>query len=175
MYFTHSFTAGVSTYDFGKYFYTVVYVPAEVTADLPLDEYPRLRVEAEVDEQPIEGALTPDRLGSAQTNHLVGTLGAVGTRVWYLMVPRRILQKIGKAIGDDVEVHLRMADQDAVDVPPALADRLAESIPLSDAWSDLTPGKQRAYAHRVASAKRAPTIEKRLLELEHELLGDSSD
>lgn len=174
MFFTHTFTAPVATYDFGRYAYTVVYIPAEVTDELPMAEYPRLRVDAEVDDVPTEGALMPDRLGSAQTAHLVGTIGPEGMRVWYLMVPKRILDQIGKGLGDEVEVRLRAGDQEAVDIPAALEAAFAQDAPLKRAWDALTPGKQRFLAHRVATAKREETIRKRISELKQQLMGSGS-
>lgn len=172
MYFTHTFTAPVAIYDYGKYFYTVVYVPAAITDELPTDTYPRLRVDAEIDDVPLEGTLMPDRIGSAQTQHLVDLLGPQGQRVWYLMAPKKLLQTIDKRIGDEVEVRLRVADQNAVTIPEALADYLAQHAEIEAAWSRLTPGKQRGYAHRIASAKTRPTIERRLSQLAEDLLGD---
>ncbi len=171
MYFSHSFTAPIGIYDFGKYFYTVVYIPNDVTNDLPMKQHPRLRVEAEIDSVPVEGTLMPDQLGSAQTKHLVGTLGPEGQRLWYLMTPRKLLKSIGKAIGDDVDVRLRMADQDAVAVPEALAVFLSENGDVAAVWDSLTPGKRRGYAHQIATAKTFPTIKRRLQKLANELLG----
>ncbi len=140
MFFMHSFTAEVSTYDFGKYFYTVAYAPKDVTDDLPMEQYPRLRVDTEIDDMPPEGALMPDRLGSAQTAHLVDVPGPEGQRVWSQMVPRGILDQIEKPLGAEVEVRLRIGDQDAADIPPALELSLRADVELRDARARLPPG-----------------------------------
>jgi len=95
------FKATLNKYDFGKYFYTVVYFPQSVLDTLPLELYPRLRVEAELDGVFVEDALMPDRVGSAQTRHLLGASALErewreGQRVWYLTVSKQVLKSIAR-------------------------------------------------------------------------------
>jgi hypothetical protein len=168
--FTHQFTTPVDMYDFGKYFYTVVYLPQDIADTLPLQQYPRLRVDAEIDGHPVQGALIPDTLGSPQTKHLLARPSAERRRIWYLMVSKKILTRVAKSLGDEVHVQFSIADQNSVEVPGALQDMLEENPRLQEIWQKLTPGKQRGFAHTVRSAKTEKTRLKRLEALEIMLL-----
>ena len=139
----HEFTAEIAAYDFGKYAYHVVWLPAE---------HPRLRVEAEIDGRPHAGAFCPARGG------------------WYLLLSKKVLKALGRALGERVHVRFRVADQDAVDVPIELAFALEANGRARTAWDAATPGKQRGWAYRVGSAKRAETRERRVEGVIDELL-----
>ncbi|MFO6448473.1 YdeI/OmpD-associated family protein [Erythrobacter sp. NE805] len=156
MYFPHSFTAEVVHHDVGseRYRYTVIFVPHEVKADLPLDQYPKLRITGEVDDHPIEAALTPVR-----GEH-------------YILLSKKLLAAIGKRLGDAVELRFRIADQDAVEVPERLAEALARDPGMRALWEAATPGKQRALAYMVASAKRAETRDERIAKVAAVLRGE---
>jgi hypothetical protein len=146
MYFPHSFIAEIVQHDVGseRYRYTVIFVPEPVKAELPLAEYPKLRISGEVDDHPIEAALTPVR-----GEH-------------YILLSKKLLAALGKRIGDEVELRFRIADQDAVEVPERLANALARDPQMRALWQATTPGKQRALAYMVASAKRAGTQDQRV-------------
>ncbi len=131
----------------GTLYYTVVRLPQSLTPHLPFDRYPRLRIEGEIDGFSIEGALMP-----ADGGH-------------YLMTPRKLLKRLRKEIGEEVVVRFGVADQDAVHVPPELADALGDAPDLAEVWAAWTPGKRRGYAHRVASAKAPATKAKRVAEI----------
>ncbi len=148
-FFEHEFDAPVAHHDVGsdKYRYTVVYVPDSVAAALPLDEYPRLRVNAEIDDYPLDAALTPVR------------------GVWYIMLSKKTLSAIERRVGDIVTVRFRVADQDAVDMPDALLAALRGDARMQPLWDALTPGKKRSLAHRVGSAKSPETQARRIAEV----------
>ena len=171
MYYSHEFGAAVSKYDFGKYCYTVLYVPEEIIRTLPVDRYPRLRVEIEVDDYPLEVALMPDRIGSNQTTHLIGNAGPLGMRIWYINLSKKVLKEIGKTLDEPVSVRLVVADQDAVRIPESLYDFLTSNPDLMEIWTGLTPGKRRSYAHLIESAKTRQTVERRPAELSSDLAG----
>ncbi|MFN4038911.1 MAG: YdeI/OmpD-associated family protein [Erythrobacter sp.] len=156
MYFPHAFTAEIVQHEVGseRYRYTVIFVPDEVKADLPLAEYPKLRISGEVDDHPIEAALTPVR-----GEH-------------YILLSKQLLNIIGKGLGEEVELRFRIADQDAVGVPERLADALARDAAMRALWQGATPGKQRALAYMVASAKRAATQEQRIEKVAAVLRGE---
>ncbi|MEO1593160.1 MAG: YdeI/OmpD-associated family protein [Cyanobacteria bacterium J06632_22] len=141
------FEGPVEYHDFGRMGYTVVYLPEAIRQQLPLDKYPRLRVDAEVNEQPIDGALQP------------------GQGKYYLMLSKRLLKAAGLTLGDTATVNFRLADQDAVTIPEELQTALAGNPDAKTAWDALTPGKRRGLAHRVASARTAPTRFKRVAEV----------
>jgi len=130
-----------------KLFYQVVLLPEELEAQLPFDRYPRLRIDAELNGVPTQGALMP-----ADGRH-------------YLMVSKRLQKQIKAQLGDVVDVRFSVADQDAVEVPVELAEALGELPDLKEIWDAWTPGKRRGFAHRVASAKQASTRTKRVAEV----------
>jgi Bacteriocin-protection, YdeI or OmpD-Associated len=168
--YTNGFAAVVDKYDFGKYFYTVVYFPRAITDELPLDQYPRLRLEAEIDGLSVDGALMPDKVGSAQTKHLLDAGLPEGQKIWYYIVSKKVLQKIGKSLGNEVTVYFRIAQQDAVDVPGALTELLERNERLREKWQALSAGKRRGLVHGLNTAKTSATRTKRLEQIEIALL-----
>ena len=146
--YPHAFEGEVTRHELGRYAYTVLRLPPGIAASLPFDAHPRLRVEGEIADHAFEAAWQPDGAGGR-----------------YLIVPRALLKEAGLSVGDEVECRFRIADQAAVDVPPALAGALAEDDTLREQWDALTPGLRRAFAHRVATAKRETTVAKRVEEV----------
>lgn len=140
-YFDHGFEGPICWHDVGsdKYRYTVVYLPDEIAAQLPLKQHPRLRVAGEIAEMPFNGAWQPAK------------------GVWYLMVPKIIMAQAGLAVGDSVEVRFSVADQDYVEMPEELTLLLKQDKAFAERWKVLTPGKQRGYAYLVSSAKQSAT------------------
>ena len=150
--FAYEFTGRVAKHSFGPWGYTVVFLPPELAAQLPLDENPRLRVRGEMDEYPFYGAWQP-------------TGGQ-----WYLMINKSVLKQGGYALGDWINVRFNIDDQDAVDLPEALVEALKKDRKLKNVWDQLTPGKKRGLAYQVSTAKTAATIEKRIQKLKETLL-----
>ena len=149
MSYPFQFEGRIAYHDVGseKYAYTVVFLPDDLAAELPLKEYPRLRVTGEVRDYSIEASLTPVR------------------GRWYILLSKKLLHAIGASVGDEVEVRFEIGDQDAVDVPASLKDALARNRKMRALWDKQTPGKQRGLAYRVAAAKTAATQEKRIAEV----------
>lgn len=147
MFYPYELKAEIEALDFGRFFYEVVWLTEDLATALPLDDYPRLRVAGEIAGMDFNGACMPS-----------------GGR-HYLMVPKAIRVKQGLGLGDVITLRFGVDDQDRVDVPPELADGLAEHEEVAEMWAALTPGKQRGFAHRVASAKTAPTRAKRVDEV----------
>lgn len=146
-YFTHHFTATVTLHPVGHYHYTVVYLPGDIARELPFEDSPRLRVEADVGGLAVNGAWQP----------------ANGR--WYLMLPKSGLRQAGLAVGHSTEVAFRLLPQDQVDLPAELAHLLEQDPAFATAWKAFTPGQQRGLAHRLASAKKAETRVARLAEV----------
>ena len=146
-FYSFGFEAVVDTLDYEKYLYSVIYLPAEIAARLPLTVHPRLRVEGEINEYPFSGAFIP----SSQGHHLI--LGAAR------------LTAMGLKVGMPVELRFNIADQDGVDVPDELLAALFADKAAKQAWEALTPGKQRGLAYFVGSAKTEATREKRAQEI----------
>jgi hypothetical protein len=143
----HSFSATVSPLKSSACNFTVVFLPKELEAQLPLDKHPRLRVDAVVAGKPMSAALQP-----------------TGGR-WFLMLSRRALKERGLAPGDTVDVRFTVADQAAVDVPPELQAALDADPHALAEWEKLTPGKRRGHAWHVSSAKMPATRERRAAEV----------
>ncbi|MEM9012220.1 MAG: YdeI/OmpD-associated family protein [Pseudomonadota bacterium] len=130
-----------------KIWYKVVFLPGEVGRQLPLRQYPRLRVEGEIADIPVANAFIP-----------------AGDGRHYLIVAPEVLQGALLKPGDTVTVRFRIADQDHVEVPPALARAIATDAPVRLIWDGLPPGRRRMLAQHVAGAKTAPTGERRVVE-----------
>lgn len=168
-FYPFSFDAAISTYDVGskRYVYTVLWLPEALHDRLPLDAHPRLRVEGEMNEVPFESALMPVPGSAAPGGE------STSERRWYLLLSDRRLRAMAKAVdreaplrdGDTVQVMFRIAEQNAVDLPPALAMALAQNQAMQARWDELTPGRQRGLSHRVATAKRPDTQQRRVNEV----------
>lgn len=150
--YEYRFEAKVEKYDFGKYYYTIVWLPEEIATKLPFEKYPKLRIEAKVDGILLEGALMPD------------------SGRWYLMVNKKILKRINKGLGDQIRIEFNIADQDYVFIPRGLSTALEEDLNFKQAWEKLTPGKKRGYAYLVSKAKSPEAIEKRISEIKEYIL-----
>ena len=149
-YFTHAFEAEIERFGVGKVrqvFYKVLFLPPGLEAELPFNEYPRLRVEGEIAEMSLRCAFIP-----------------AGDGRRYVIVPPDLCKNTGVDLGDVVEFRFRVDDQDFVDVPAPLEEAIQAAPALADIWSNLTAGKKRMFAHHVGSAKSEKTIAKRVAE-----------
>lgn len=147
IYLPHEFSGEIAHYDLGTYRYTVVFLPPDIAAALPLAEHPRLRISGELNDAPMSGAWQPSR------------------GRWYLMLSKPLLRAAGVAVGDRADVRFRLEDQDAVDTPALLERALDADSRAKTRWDELTPGKQRGLAQRVASPKSSATAARRLGEV----------
>ncbi|MFK7802913.1 MAG: YdeI/OmpD-associated family protein [Anaerolineae bacterium] len=127
----------------GELFYNVLYLPDALINTLPLDQYPRLRIEGEMHEQPFEGAVQPDKEKK------------------YLLISQKFLSQHKLKLGDSVEVRFNIANQDHVNLPAELEQALHDNEKAFKLWSRFTPGKKRGFATSVLSAKQPATREKR--------------
>lgn len=137
--FPYTFEADVVYHHLGTYRYTVVFLPEGLREILPLSEFPRLRIEGELNRKPFEGAWQPSR------------------GRWYLMLGKRLLRQARLEVGDRATVAFRVVDQSTVEVPRELQFALDANSQALAAWQAMTPGKQRGLAHKVASAVRPET------------------
>ena len=153
MFYPYGFETRIAHHDLGTYRYTVVWLDADIAAELPFEGQSRLRIAGEVAEVPIEGAWQPSR------------------GRWYLMLGKPLLKAAGKGVGDAVEVRFRLAPPDDLVLPEAL-ERALDADPQARAAFELqTLGKRRALAHRVGSAKGAATVARRVTEILDALAG----
>lgn len=141
------FTATITKRDFGRMYYTVVFAPKKTERELDLANRPRLRIKGTIAGLPFAGAFQPN--GGE----------------WYLILSKRFLNEAEVGIGDRVTAEFEIADQDEVIVPEELIAELRRRAEVLEAWESLTAGRRRGLAHRVASARRAETRERRILEV----------
>lgn len=146
-FYPHEFEATIEHHHVGTYIYTVVFLDSTLHDRLPLEEHPRLRVSGEVRDIPFEGAWQPVR------------------GRWFLMLSKQLMRDGEFEIGDRVAVRFQIEDQSSVDVPEELLRAIRTKKSYMAAWMKLTPGKQRGFAYRVASAKMRATRSKRVAEV----------
>ena len=141
----HVFEGEIIPIELGKSTYTVLPLPDQI-ADVLQAEGAR-RVEGEINDHPVNLALTK----APVIDHI------------FLWTGKSLLDEIGIAPGEPVDVRLRKAD-DSVETPEdvMLALRQADA---TAAWEALTPGKKRGLLHHVNIAKRAETRAKRITKL----------
>ena len=142
------FEANIKSYDFNRYIYAAIYLPAKIRDQLALSKSPRLRIEGSIAGYPFQGACQP-----------------AGNKRWYLMLSKKFLKTSQLSLGDRVHVELQVADQDAVGVPKELRMALESDDRAQEIWNGLTAGKRRGFAYRVSSAKRVETRERRVAEV----------
>ncbi|ROU02720.1 YdeI/OmpD-associated family protein [Histidinibacterium lentulum] len=126
--------------------YTVLPLPEEVARALA-DAGAR-RVEGEIADHPVNLALSR----APVTPHT------------FLWTGKSLLDALGVAPGEVVEVRLRPAPDDAVDLPDDVAAAL-RAAGRTAAWEALTPGRRRAALYTIATAKRADTRARRIAAL----------
>lgn len=130
--------------EWGKATYTVLSIPPEVVDALGKTK----RVEGEINDHPVNLALTKAPVID-------------GVFVW---AGKSLLREIGIEPGEQIEIRLRAAPNDLVEVPADVVNAL-RSAGVTDKWDSLTSGKQRGMLYQVTSAKRAETRVKRIAKL----------
>ncbi|MEM9413469.1 MAG: YdeI/OmpD-associated family protein, partial [Planctomycetota bacterium] len=115
---------------------------------LALKQNPRLRITGSIAGIPYEGAFQPTK-----------------DKSYYLILSKKFCQSGRISLGDNVLVQFEIADQDAVNVPPPLQHAINANDRARKIWESISAGKKRGFAYRVASAKRAETIENRIEEV----------
>lgn len=146
------FTGRIETLDWGTSTYTILRLPGEVAARLAAER--ARRVEGEMNEVPVN--LAPTRAPVLEET--------------FLWAGRSLLDRIGLAPGDEVEVRLRKAPDDEVEVPEDLAAAL-RAAGASHLWEALTPGKRRGMIYQIGTAKTQATRDRRIAKLVGDLGG----
>ena len=141
-----SFTGRITPIEWGKSTYTVLSIPDDIADELRL--LGAKRVDVELNDHPFNMALT-------KSPAISGT---------FIYTGKTILRAAEISPGQEVDVRLRKADPDLVDVPNDVVSAIRSNA-LSDAWSKLTPGKKRGLLHTVETTKRAETRAKRIAQL----------
>ncbi|MGR3542511.1 MAG: YdeI/OmpD-associated family protein [Hasllibacter sp.] len=130
----------------GRSIYTILPLPPEVAAALG----PATRVEGEIGEHPVN-------LGVARADPAVRE----GPFLW---TGKAFPKAVGIAPGERLEVRLRPADPDRVELPEDVTAALCAAGRMGD-WDALTPGRRRGLLAPVARAVRPATRAARIARL----------
>jgi Bacteriocin-protection, YdeI or OmpD-Associated len=145
-----TFDGRVEPLTWGRATYTILRLPDEVALALGRCR----RVEGEIAEHPVNLALSRAPV-------------VEGVFLW---TGSSLLDRIGISPGKPVEVRLRPAPDDRVDVDPDIAAALRSGAAAA-AWEALTPGKRRGMLYQIATARTDATRQKRIAKLVADLSG----
>ncbi|MEL7211542.1 MAG: YdeI/OmpD-associated family protein [Pseudomonadota bacterium] len=141
-----SFEGRIIPMIWGENTYTVLPLPDDIAATLQAQN--AKRVEGEINDHPINLALTK-----------APVIDGI-----FLYTGKSLLDRIGVSPDEPLEIRLRPAPADQVDVPDDVATALRAADMTTD-WDSLSPGKRRGVLHQITSAKRAETREKRIAKM----------
>jgi hypothetical protein len=139
-----TFEARFEPLTWGRATYTILRLPDRVVTALGKCR----RVEGEIAEHPVNLALSKAPV-------------VEGVFLW---TGSSLLDRIAIAPGELIEVRLRPAPDDRVDLDPDIEAALRAGG-VSAAWEALTPGKRRGLLYQVATAKTDQTRQKRIAAL----------
>lgn len=143
-----TFEGRVEPLTWGRSTYTILRLPEDATLALGTTR----RVEGEIAEHPVNLALSRAPV-------------VEGVFLW---TGQSLLDRIGIQPGEPVEVRLRPAPDDRVDLDPDIEAALIAGGVLTN-WESLTPGKRRGLLYQIATAKTEPTRQKRIQRLVKDL------
>lgn len=143
-----AFEGRVEPLTWGRATYTILRLPDDVLRSLGKTR----RVEGEIAEHPVNLALSRAPV-------------VEGVFLW---TGQSLLDRIGIQPGEPVEVRLRPAPDDRVDLDPDIEAALRAGGVMA-AWEALTPGKRRGLLYQVATARTEPTRLKRIQRLVDDL------
>ncbi len=126
---------------------TLVFLPKKIVSQLDFGKSKRLRIDGEINGIRIECGLMPNK------------------GKWCFMVSKKLQKQCGISPGDTVSVNFDIADSEVVDVPKELQFALEANDSALSVWKTWTAGKRRAQCHRVSSAKKVETRERRAEEV----------
>ncbi len=139
-----TFEGRVEPLAWGRSTYTILRLPEDVVVSLAKCR----RVEGEIADHPVNLALSR----------------APVVEGMFLWAGQSLLDRIGIAPGEPVEVRLRPAPDDRVDLDPDIEAALRSGGVL-DRWEALTPGKRRGLLYQIATAKTEKTRLTRIAKL----------
>jgi hypothetical protein len=149
-----AFTGHIETLEWGTSTYTIIRLPAEVASRLAAQG--AKRVEGEINEHPVN-------LAPTQAPVIEET---------FLWTGKSLLDRVGLAPGDMVEVRLRKASDDEVELPGDVAAAL-RAAGASALWEALTPGRRRGLLYQIGTAKTQATRDRRIAKLIGEIGGEA--
>lgn len=141
-----SFEGSIEPLEWGRSVYTILRVPGDIAEMLAAQG--AKRVEGEINDQPMNMALSR----------------APAVEGVFLWTGKSVMRQLGTQPGELLEVRLRKAPEDYVEVPEDVMAALREAE-LVEVWEAITPGKRRGLLYSVNSAKRAATRASRIAKL----------
>jgi Bacteriocin-protection, YdeI or OmpD-Associated/Domain of unknown function (DUF1905) len=141
-----TFEAFVVAMPWGKATYTVIRIPSDIAASL--ENAGAKRVEGEINEHPVNLAISKAPVFE-------------GLFFW---AGKSLLNRLSVYPGQQLEIRIRPAQNDRVDLPDDVAFELRMQGVL-DRWEALTPGKRRGFLYKIDTARTGSTRSKRLSEL----------
>lgn len=138
-----AFEGEVEPVAWGRATYTILRLPDPVAE--ALHAAGARRVEGEINEHPVNLALSRAPV-------------VEGVFLW---AGQSLLDRLGIAPGDRLEVRLRPSPDDRVETPPDVEAALLRAGYMA-AWDALTPGKRRGLLYKVGTAKTDATRSKRI-------------
>ena len=139
-----TFEGRVEPLAWGRSTYTILRLPEDAVTALGKSR----RVEGEIAEHPVNLALSRAPV-------------VEGVFLW---TGQSLLDRIGITPGELVEVRLRPAPDDRVDLDPDIEAALRSGGVL-DQWEALTPGKRRGLLYQISTAKTEKTRLSRIAKL----------
>lgn len=143
-----AFEGRVEPLTWGRSTYTILRLPDDAAQALGKTR----RVEGEIADHPVNLALSRAPV-------------VEGVFLW---TGQSLLDRIGIQPGEPVEIRLRPAPDDRVDLDPDIEASLISGGVLAT-WETLTPGKRRGLLYQIATAKTDPTRLKRIQKLVKDL------
>jgi hypothetical protein len=141
-----AFEGRVEPMVWGRSTYTILRLPPEVSA--ALTERGARRVEGEINDHSVNLALSRAPV-------------VEGVFLW---AGSALLDRIGIAPGEPLDIRLRPAPNDRVDLSDDVSVALRAAGVMAG-WQALTPGRRRGLLYPIDSAKTAPTRDKRIAAL----------
>ncbi len=138
-----TFEGRIEAVEWGRATYTILRLPPDIAAGFAMRK--ARRVEGEINDHPVNLALTRAPV-------------VEGVFLW---AGQSLLDRTGIEPGTPVEVRLRPAPDDAVELPDDVTAAL-RAAGRTGAWEVLSPGKRRGMLYQVESAKTAQTRAKRV-------------
>ena len=139
-----TFEGRVEPLTWGRSTYTILRLPADAARALGKTR----RVEGEIAEHPVNLALS-------RAPELDGV---------FLWAGQSLLDRTRITPGEPVEVRLRPAPDDRVDLDPDIESAL-RAAGMLDRWEALSPGKRRGLLYQIATARTDHTRAKRISSL----------
>jgi hypothetical protein len=141
-----AFDGRIEPMDWGRSTYTVLRLPPDAAQTLQAQG--AKRVEGEINDHPVNLALSRAPVIDGP----------------FLWAGQSLLDRLGVAPGEVLEVRLRPAPDDRVDTPDDIAAAL-RAAGVTAEWDGLTPGKRRGVLYQIGTARTAATRTKRIAAL----------